>query len=72
MSSASDPIDLEKKVKPSDVTSVKAGEIVDSDVEYERYLTLHAEFQAANGLSHRKLLRKRKQRPFKMRMRESL
>lgn len=33
MSSASDPIDLEKKVKPSDVTSVKAGEIVDSDVE---------------------------------------
>lgn len=59
-STTSDPIDLEKTVKPSDVTSVKAGEIVENNnIEYGRYLALHAEFQAANGQSHRKFLRKR-------------
>jgi hypothetical protein len=58
MGGSMDPSDIEKSVKPSDATSVKAGEIVDNSAEYDRYLALYAEFQAANGESHRKLLRK--------------
>lgn len=51
--------DVEKsKVVSESTSSIKSGEI-DSNPEYERYLILHEEFQAAGGRSHRKLLRKR-------------
>lgn len=52
--------DLEKEMKPSDASSVKTGEVSTGNPEYDRYLQLHAEFQAENGHSHRKFLRKRK------------
>lgn len=59
-SMSSDMADVEKTTKPSDATSIKAGEVFNSNSEYERYLALHAKFKAANGHQHRKLLRKRK------------
>ena len=51
--------ELKKAVKPSDTASVKAGEITDTIVEYERYLQLHEEFAVDNGSRKRGLLRKR-------------
>ncbi|KAK5690808.1 hypothetical protein LTR97_011969 [Elasticomyces elasticus] len=50
-------LSMDKATKPSDVVSVTAGEIT-NEAEYERYLALHAEFQAENGRSHKKLIRK--------------
>lgn len=57
-SSSSSAKDVTFAGKPHDQMSVQAGEVTTHDYEYERYLVLQAEFQAANGQSHRRLLRK--------------
>ncbi|KAK3621894.1 hypothetical protein LTR56_013412 [Elasticomyces elasticus] len=50
-------LSMEKATKSTDAVSVTAGEIT-VEAEYERYLALHAEFQAENGRSHKKFIRK--------------
>lgn len=51
--------DIRKDVKPLDRASIKAGEVVETSAEYERYLHLHREFAVSHGEQRRKLLRKR-------------